>query len=66
MWYYIITEGKRKERKKKMTRKELEKRYYELLPVRKENEKEFKEICDKLMVVILEENSDVMKRLKYC
>lgn len=49
-----------------MTRKELEKRYYELLPVRKENEKEFKEICDKLMVVILEENSDVMKRLKYC
>lgn len=49
-----------------MTRKELEKRYYELLPIREENKNEFKEVCDKLMVVILEENADVMKRLKYC
>lgn len=42
-----------------MRKEELEKRYYELLPVREENEEEFKEVCDKLMNILMNELIDM-------
>lgn len=52
-----------------MRREELEKRYCELFPVvgnSWDNWKQFKEVCEQLFDKTLEENKEVLKRLKSC
>ena len=52
-----------------MRREELERRYYELLPVAGnswDNWKQFKEVCEQLFDKTLEENKEILKKLKSC